>query len=81
MQDYVPATESGKLRIDGIISSTPRDKLAEPHNISTSETDQLRPTEKAKTASRNVIKTDEPFVMKSAEPAHQASYDESAESN
>ena len=81
MQDYAPATESGKLRIAGIISSTPRDELAEPDNNTTSVTDQLRPTEKAKTGSQNVLKTDEAIVMKSAEPAHQASNDDTAESN
>ena len=64
-----------------IISSTPRDDLAEPDNNTTSVTDQLRPTEKAKTGSQNVLKTDEAIVMKSAEPAHQASNDDTAESN
>ena len=36
VQDYAPATESGKFRIAGIISSTPRDEVAEPDSISTS---------------------------------------------
>ena len=80
MQDYVPATESGKLLIAGIIISTPRDEIAEPDSISTSEAEQLRPTEKAETASQNVIHTDESIVMKSAEPAHKATNDDITES-
>ena len=78
MQDHAPATESGKLRIAGTISSTPRDEIAEPGSIST---DQLRPTETAETASQNIIHTDKPIVMKSTEPTHQAINDDTAESN
>ena len=70
VQDYAPARETGKLQIAKTTSSTSRDEILEPDSISTSETEQLRPTE-----------TDETIVMKSAEPARHAISDDTAKSN
>ena len=58
-----------------------RDKIAEPDNIWTNEAEQLGPTETVEKVSQNVVHTDEPIVMKSADPAQQAINDDTAESN